>query len=77
MDSDVKGLQMPKGQICRVCDRKFYIKDLFKASRLITDEQSQEIMNLRRQIYDRERSCKQLESDFQAFTESIDDEKEG
>ena len=37
-----------RGHICRVCDRKFYIKELFKASRVITEEQSQEIMQLRR-----------------------------
>ena len=52
------------------------MKDLFKASRLITEEQSQEISSLRRQIDDRERSCKQMETEFQECAQGIASEKD-
>jgi hypothetical protein len=65
-----------KGHSCKVCDRKFYIKEIFKSSRLVIEEQAEEILNLRRQLEQQDQQCKALENDFKRYQGNINGEKE-
>jgi hypothetical protein len=39
-----------RGDICKVCDRKFFIKEIIKDKQILVDVQNEQLMTLNTQI---------------------------
>lgn len=65
---------LPRGYACKVCDRKFYVRDMVKSSRVVIEEQASEISNLRRQVEALTDQCTEMETDFKSHKERMDGE---
>lgn len=63
-----------RAHACKVCDRKFYVRELVKKSRQVIEEQSHEIANLRAQVQKHQLQCDSLDYDFKQYKERIDQE---
>jgi len=65
-----------RASACKVCDRKFYVREIVKASRVTIEEQESEITNLRRQMEEHVRRCDEIEADYKRSKELIEGEIE-
>eukprot|EP00347_Sterkiella_histriomuscorum_P019671 403340731 len=66
-----------RGQICKICDRKFYIREMMKASKLEIEMQQMAIQSLQDQLIQKDQECKVLDNDHEIFVEKarIDKDK--
>ncbi|CDW79865.1 UNKNOWN [Stylonychia lemnae] len=65
-----------RGDICKICDRKFYIRVMVKASKQQIEVQQQTIQCLQQQLTKKEDECKILDEDFEGFVERTRHEKD-
>eukprot|EP00347_Sterkiella_histriomuscorum_P020169 403338841 len=65
-----------RGQICRICDRKFYVKIMVQQSRDQIEVNGNLIQNLQYQLTEKDLECKQLDDEFSQFSQLVDLEKE-
>jgi len=62
-NSDLKN----RGDICKVCDRKFYIRLMVQGSKTKIESQSMTIDSLQDQLVEKEKQCKNLDIEFKDF----------
>ncbi|CDW86581.1 UNKNOWN [Stylonychia lemnae] len=65
-----------RGEVCKVCDRKFYIQKMVQSSRVNIDNSRFYIKDLQKQLTKKENECQELDEEFDQFNETIRLEKD-